>query len=156
MCFFIFLSITPHIWMQRKLLCYCVVNSECHLYEIESASKLLSVCFSWRSQCQLCQLKISRIIKTELGMSKSASLPSKLVTELRQCLSSPCRYEDFPPSRFSVKARSLRTTKEAALVQTSSRGLWIFFLTMPLLLNCWRSVHGSKILMMSKHINMTF
>lgn len=57
------------------------------------------------------------------------------------CVLSVYRFEGFPPSRFSAKARNLKTTKEAAPVVTSLQGLWIYFLTMLLLLNCWRSVH---------------
>lgn len=50
------------------------------------------------------------------------------------------RSEDFPPSRFSAKARSPRTSKGGAPVVTSSSGPWICSLTTPLLLSCWRSV----------------
>lgn len=51
------------------------------------------------------------------------------------------RSVDSPPSRSSVRGRSLRTTREDGPAQKSSPELWICSLTTLLLLNCWRLVH---------------
>lgn len=78
---------------------------------------------------------------TLVGELQKLSQSRKLGLTLRNNICCLCRSVDFQPSRYSAKVRSPKTTKEAAPVETSSRGLWICSLTTLLLLNCWRSVH---------------